>query len=304
MPPPNPEERIHEIAARQHGVVTRTQLRGAGLSRGVIEHRVARGVLRRVHRGVYRVGPITARYQDEMAAVLALGPGAALSDRTAAALWGMRPRQTEAPIEVTGARSLRGIEGVRLHRRRIEDDEVTLRHGLPLTTPARTILDLAAGVGSYELERALARGTRRDVVALDDVQSMLARHPHQPGCRTLRAILETAAGPALTRSQAEAVFLALVRKHGAPRPRTNATVRGLEVDFYWPDQGVVVEVDGFAYHSRRGAFENDHDRGLLLAAEGLSLVRVTWRQLQQQPEKVMGGLCLLLGARGPEAGRI
>lgn len=300
MSAPNPDQRIHEIAARQHGVVTRRQLRDAGLSRGVIEHRVRRGTLRRVHRGVYRTGPITARFQAEMAAVLACGPGSALSDGTAAGLWGILPaRQPEAPVDVSGPRSLRGLEGIRLHRRRIEDDEVTRLHGLPLTTPARTILDLAAELGPYELERVLARAMRRDVVALEEVQAMLHRYPHLPGCRALRAILEAAAGPALTRSQAEAVFLRLLRKYGVPRPRTNAVVRGLEVDFYWPDHGVVVEVDGFAFHSHRGAFENDRERGLLLASEGITLIRATWRQLQNEPEKLMGGLCLMLGARAP-----
>lgn len=298
------DERIHELAAPQHGVVTRAQLREAGLSRGAIEHRLSKGVLQPVHRGVYRTGPITARYQPEMAAVLACGPATALSDRTAAALVGMLPaRQPEAPVDVTGPSTLRGPAGVRLHRRDLEDDEVTERHGLPLTTPPRTVLDLASGLGPCEMERALARATKRGIVTLDAVEAMLMRHPRRPGCRTLRALLEAAAGPALTRSEAEALFLALLRNYGVPRPRTNVVVCGFEVDFYWPDRGVVVEVDGFAYHSHRGAFENDRDRGLMLAGEGLTLIRVTWRQLQHEPEKVMGQLCLTLGMRAGWAER-
>lgn len=297
MGQPNADERIHELASRQHGVVTRRQLRAAGVSRGAIEHRLRKATLRRVHRGVYRTGPITARYADEMAAVLACGPDAVLSDRTAAGLWGMLPpRPLEAPVDITIPRRNRGHAGVRLHLRPLEDDEVTRLHRLPLTVPPRTILDIAA-VCPDRLERALARATRRGVVTLEAVEAALRSHPHRPGCRALRELLELAGEPALTRSEAEALLLALLRDYGVPRPRTNAVVCGIEVDFYWPDRGVVVEVDGFAFHAHRGAFENDRDRGIILATQDITLIRVTWRQLRYEPEKVMGGLLMTLGAR-------
>jgi very-short-patch-repair endonuclease len=298
------DERIHDLAARQHGVVARSQLLGAGVSAGAIDHRLRRGTLRPIHRGVYRTGPVTARYLPEAAAMLACGPDAALSDRSAAGIWGMMPApQREAPVDVAGPRSLRGpAAGVRLHRRQLEPDEITQRHGLPLTTPARTILDLASGLGPYPLERVLARAMKREIVACDAVEAMLLRHPHRRGCRTLRTLLDAAAGPAFTRSEPEALFLALLRKARVPRPRTNAVLYGLEVDFFWPDQAVVVEVDGFAYHSQRSTFESDRRRDRILASEGLTVIRVTWRQIQNEPEQILACLCMALGARTSRRG--
>lgn len=293
------DARIQELAARQHGVVARAQLLGAGVSVGAIDHRLRKGTLRQVHRGVYRTGPITARYQAEMAAALACGPDAALSDRTAAGIWDlMPPRQPEAPVDVAGPRSLRGpASGVRLHRRGpLEPDEMAQRHGLPLTTPGRTVLDLASSLGPYELERVLARALRDGLISRESVEAMLLRHPHRRGCRTLRALLDDT-GPAFTRSEAEARFLALLRKGDVPRPRTNVVVCGLEVDFFWPDRSLVVEVDGFAYHAHRNAFENDRARDGMLAAENLSVIRFTWRQIHNEPERVLVRLCMALGAR-------
>lgn len=291
--------RIYELAGAQHGVVTRSQLVESGVSPGAIDHRLRKGTLRRIHRGVYSAGPIAARYRLEMAAVLACGPSAALSDRTAAAVWGLAPpRHREAPIDVVGPRSLRGpASGVRLHRRVLSSDEVSTRHGIPLTTPPRTLLDLASSLGPHQLERTLAGALRRGLVGLDAIEAMLLRHPRRRGCRALRALVRDAAGPALTRSEGEARFLALLRKGGVPRPRVNAVVGGLEVDFLWPEHGIVAEVDGFAFHSHRSAFENDRRRDAILAAGGLTVVRVTWRQLQHEPERVLARLCMALGAR-------
>ena len=297
----NVDLRIHDLAARQHGVVTRLQLLGAGLGRGAISHRLRKGTLQPIYRGIYGVGPIQSRHQLEMAVVLACGPEAALSDRTAGAIWGiMQPRQPEAPIEATGPRSLRGPgAGVVLRRRRVppSPDEVTQRYRLPLTTPARTILDLSSCLDQYDLERVTARAFDRGLATPGEVESLLLRHPHRRGCRTLRALLRDAGGPSLTRSEAERRFLALIRNAGVPRPLANAVVHGLEVDFHWADRGVVVEVDGFAHHSHRSAFENDRRRDGILAAEGLTVLRFTWRQIQREPERVLVRLCLTLGAR-------
>lgn len=295
----NADARIHDAAARQHGVVTRGQLLRGGLSRGAIEHRLKKGTLRRLHYGVYCAGPVAAHYQREMAAALACGPAAALSHRTAGGLWAMMPApQREAPVEVTGPRSLRGpASGVRLYRMELEPDEITLRHRLPVTTPARTVLDLASGLGPDEMERILARAVKQKLVTCEAVEAMLLRHPRRPGCRTLRALLADAVGPAFVRSEAETGFLALLRKAGVPRPRSNVVVHGLEVDFFWPDRGLVAEVDGFAHHSHRSAFENDRRRDHILAAEGLVVLRFTWRQIHREPEKVVARLCMALGAR-------
>ena len=235
-----------------------------------------------------------------MAALLACGPGAAISDRTAAGIWATMPAPgSEAPVDIAGPRSLRGpASGVRLHRRgALESDEVAHHQGLSLTTPSRTVLDLASCLGPWELERVLARALRLKLLGTDSVAAMLDRHPHQRGCRTLRALLQDAAGPDLTRSEAEARFLALLRKGGVPRPHANAAVCGLEVDFFWPDRGIVVEIDGFAYHGHRSAFENDRRRNAILATEDLAVVRFTWRQIHTEPDKVLVRLSMALGAR-------
>jgi len=235
--------------------------------------------------------------------VLACGPRAALSDQTAASLWGNMPtRHPKAPVVLTAPRSLRGpATGVRLHRRgRLELDEITKRHRLPLTTPPRTILDLASSLDACEMERVLARALKRNIVGVESLQLLLDRHPRSRGCGRIRTILSAAAEPSFTRSEAEAVLLALLRKGSVPRPLVNAVVAGLEVDFFWPDRGVVVEVDGFAYHSSRNAFENDHRRDSILASENLLVIRFTWRQLRNEPEKVLARLCMALGAHGPK----
>lgn len=301
----NTDARIHDLAADQHGVVARSQLLAADVSAGAVDHRLRKGTLRPAHRGVYTTGPVAARYRREMAALLACGPRAALSDRTAGGVWGMTPPpQEEEPVDVVAPRTVRGpASGVRLHRRTVRSDEIVQRHGLALTTPARTILDLASGLDPYALERALSRALRRELFTCDDVRSILLRHPRRRGCRSLRDLLDDTSGPALTRSEAEARLLALLRKAGVPRPRSNAVVWGLEVDFLWPDHNVVVEVDGFAFHSHRSAFENDRERDLILAGEGLTVIRVTWRQIHDQPYRLVARLCMALGARTGEPSR-
>lgn len=298
----SPDALIQEIAARQHGVVARAQLLEAGVSPGAIDHRRKNRTLRPVHRSVYRVGPIAGPYQREMAAVLACAPDGVIGLRTAAGIFGIiaPPGPTE-PVDVVGPTSLRGpATGVRVHRRRVPDpDEILRRHGIPLTAPARTLLDLASSLGSSELERAFARALRSGLVDVDSMAATLERHPRRPGCRDLRALVEHAAGPAFTRSEAEARFFDLLRRGGVPRPRLNALVHGLEVDFYWPDREVVVEIDGFSYHSDRSSFENDRHRDALLAAHGIVVVRFTWRQIQSEPEKTLVRLAMALGARTP-----
>jgi very-short-patch-repair endonuclease len=296
---PDTDARIQEIASRQQGVVARRQLLHAGVSGRAIEHRVERGRLVRLHRGVYRVGPITGRYHREMAAVLACGDGASLSHDTAAAILDLgREPQREAPIHVTGPRNLRGPRsGVRLHRvTRLEVDEIERRHGLPLTTPARTLLDLASCRGPEQVELALARAERRKLVTVEALELLLARYPGRAGTALLRRVLGQADGPALTRSKAERMFLALIRRCRAPRPRTNVDVRGYQVDFLWPEYGLIVEIDGFAFHSGRSPFEDDRARDSIIAGEGLRVVRFTWRRLVNDREALLLELGMALGA--------
>lgn len=299
----HPDTRILEIAARQHGVVSRKQLTEAGLSRGAVEHRLRKGTLRPVHRGVYRTGPTTPKYQAEAAALLACGDAAVLTHRTAAAILRIIPEpRPEKPVDVSGPRTLRGSRsGIRIHRvGRLPADEVEHRHGLAVAVASRTIVDLAGCLGPNDLERALARAERQDLVTLDQVRAIAARHRGRPGLGRLRALLDDIAEPAFTRSPPELLLLKKLRKAGVPRPRANARIAGMEVDLLFPDHRLAVEIDGYAFHRQRPAFEEDRSRDNVLAAQGIVVMRFTWRQITREPDQVLARLCLALGARTPK----
>lgn len=298
----HPDLRILEIAARQHGAVGRRQLREAGVSAGAIGHRLRTGTLRAAHRGVYVTGPTTPAYQAEAAALLACGDDAVLTHRTAGGMLGIVvERRAEEPVEVTGPRTLRGPRsGVRLHRLGpLPAEEVDRRHGLAVSTAARTLLDLAALLGPYDLERALARAERRELTTLDEVRAVAERHPGRRGCGRLRTLLDDVAEPAFTRSSPELLLLSMLRGAGVPRPRANAVIAGMEVDFLFPEHRLAVEIDGFAFHRQRPAFEDDRSRSAALAARGIMVLRFTPRQLAKEPDRVLARLCMALGARTP-----
>jgi very-short-patch-repair endonuclease len=163
--------------------------------------------------------------------------------------------------------------------------------GLPITTPARTLWDLA-GTSSRGLEKAFALALDRGLLRRSALERVLRRHEGASGSRAVRRLLE--ADPALTRSPAEDRLQELIRAAGLPEPKTNVMVEGLEVDCYWPDEGVVVEVDGFAYHGSAAAFERDRSRDRRLVASGRVVIRVTWQQMDQTPLRVIAELAQAL----------
>jgi len=222
-----------------------------------------------------------------MAAVLACGAGAVVSHRTATTLWALLAAGSgPVAVDVTvpaGARPRR--PGIRVHRSDgLDPCHVTVVDGVPTTTPARTLLDLAGCAEPRDLERAVARAEREALTERGDLLALLDRYPRSPGGATLRRLLGGPGAPALTRSEAEARFLALIRKAQLPGPAVNAAAEGYEVDFLWREQGVVVEVDGFAFHSSRSRFEADRRRDARFSARGLRVVRVTWNQILEEPE--------------------
>jgi len=187
---------------------------------------------------------------------------------------------------------------VRVHRtNRLEPAEVTRRHELPVTSPPRTLLDLAETVGPPDLEQALAEAERRRLVRRTDLLAYLGAAQGRRGIPVIRAALEREGGPAFTRSEAERRLLALVRAARLPAPRVNASLSGYEVDFLWAREGVVVEVDGYAYHWTRHAFERDHRRDGDLENRGHRVIRFTWLQLQREPYFVVARLAGALAAR-------
>jgi very-short-patch-repair endonuclease len=291
---------IRALAARQHGVVRRAQLLEAGVAPHAVAYRVAKGRLHPLHRGVYRVGPVAAPLEREMAGVLACGATAVLSHHSAGGVWTLLSRGPGVvPVEVSSQGGYRAPDrGLRLHRVvPFEADEVTTFEGIPITTPARTLLDLAGRLDVWELERAVARADRQKLVTIEALDALLARHPGRAGCRALRAVLGRNGGSLLTRSDAEARFLGLVREALLPPTEANVAVEGFEVDFLWRGARLVVEVDGFEYHASRSAFERDRRRDAVLAASGFRVIRVTWRQLTSEAKPLLARVARALGER-------
>jgi very-short-patch-repair endonuclease len=283
------DAQVAALATRQHGVVASAQLVALGLTQRSISHRAASGRLHRVHRGVYAVGHrvlgVRGRY---MAAVLAGGPGAALSHASAAALWELR-RSDATRIDVSVRRSgRRSPPGLRLHRpRTLRADEVTMRYGIPVTTPARTLLDVAATLSSRQLERALDQAEIQQLTDYPSLAAMARAHPGHRGARILTEALQRhTAGTTLTKSDLEELFLKLCRDHGLPRPRVNEYAADLEGDFLFEAHGLVVETDSWTYHRTRAAFERDRERDATRTRAGYRTIRFTHRQIAEQPETV------------------
>ena len=282
--------RIADVADRQWGIVTRAQLRALGLSAGAVDRRIAVARLRPLHRGVYALGHRWLRREAHRLA--AREHGAVLSHASAAAHWGLRP-SAATRIDVTVPRSgQRRRPGIRVHRHAALDArEVTIHDRVPVTTPARTLLDLAATLPRRSVERALDQAEvlrRIDATALHNVA---AAHHGRPGARLLTALLEEhEAGTTLTRSELEEAFLRLCDRAGVPRPVVNGRALGFESDFAWRDRALVVEVDGFAFHRTRGAFERDRARDAVLAAAGVRTLRFTARQVERRPVEVVAAL--------------
>jgi hypothetical protein len=278
-----------EAATRQHGIVSRRQLTAIGFSAGAIVRRIEAQRLHPVHRGVYAVGhPLLMRYARYMAAVLACGERAVLSHRSAAALWGLCPPPS-GRIDVTIPRGgSRNRRGVAVHTtRRLAADEATACEGVPCTTLARTLLDLAAVTQWRELRRALEQASYLglfDRVALD---AALGRARGRRGTGRMRRLLaELVDEPPLVRDELERRFLDLLHTASLPHPVVNGLLAGHQVDFHWPAKRLVVETDGRAAHDHAVAFERDRRRDLDLELAGWHVVRVTWRQVVNEPRRV------------------
>ncbi len=330
------EKEIGELARRQHGVVSRSQLMDLGLRPGAIFRRARSGTLQRLHRGVYQVGPILPSGGVEMAAVLACGSATLIADWSAAALWRLAPTPGDPAPEPTGrapnptGRAPNPIgesftfsdaapvhvllvgggghsrPGIRMRRvARLDDRDRTSLDGIPVTTPGRTLLDLAARAGIRELERAVARAERERLVTRDELVARLEHAVGRPGAPALRAVLELAGGPAVVRSELEGAFLDLAREAGLPPPEANAAVGGYELDFLWRDVGIAVEVDGYRYHGTRPRFEADRRRTARLAAWGIQVIPLTWSQVVDDrlaTAVLIGNALLRAQLRGQAAG--
>lgn len=179
--------------------------------------------------------------------------------------------------------------GILLHRAvDLTPVDITTVDGIRVTTVARTLRDLSTVLSVKELNRRAARAEREGLIDAAEFPELVARHGSRAGAPVLRAALLADGGVIMIRSEAEEVMRALADEHALPRPRVNAEVEGHEVDFYWPDARMVIEVDGFEHHKLRGSFENDRQRDLELEAKGITVLRVTWRHLVEKPKATAG----------------
>jgi very-short-patch-repair endonuclease len=268
------DQRVAQLATRQHGIVSTSDLLNAGFSDSGIGRRVAAGSLHRLHRGVYAVGHTSITAEGHwLAAVIACGKGAVLSHRSAAALWGLIPVPSgsiDVTVPTSGGRRRR--ERIRIHRSRcLIASDVTQHRRIPVTTPARTLSDLRRVFSPAGLQQAIR--------AAESLRLDAGDQGHEPDG---------------TRSELERRFLALCRRHRLARPLVNQTVGPYEVDFLWPGPGVIVEVDGFRHHGSRSAFESDRARDVELRLMGYEVLRYTYRQVKNGQKTIAASLRALL----------
>ena len=293
------------MANRQHGVVSIRQLRGPlGYSARAVTRSVEAGRLHRLHRGVYAVGYTRLTTQGKcLAAVLACGPGALLSHRSAGWLWGIT-KGSPVPCEVTSPVPRKPRPPIVLHHARgLTAEDRALVEGIPVTSLARTLLDLAATLRFDRLEKAIERGEELRLLDLREIDALLARTVGHPGRGRLRKALELYRDPVFTRSGLERRFLALVEEAGMPRPATGFNELGYELDVYWPDQRFAVELDTYGTHGSHGAFERDRLRREDLLLEGIEMVQVTDLRLAREPERVIERVTRLWRQSGERARR-
>jgi very-short-patch-repair endonuclease len=279
---------ISRLAGRQHGVVARRQLHALGVDDDAIAYRVRAGRLHRVHDGVYAVGhTVLTRHGWWMAAVLAAGPEGVLSHAAAAALWELRASAAviiDVTVPGTGSRKR---EGLRVHRARDLTGQTTTHERIPVTTPERTILDLAATLQRRPLERLLDQAENARLADVASLAALARAHTGHHGASRLLATLDAhEPGTTLTKSGLEERFLAMCRDAGLPRPRVNAWVEGFEVDFVFAERRLLVETDGWSWHRSRHAFERDRHRDAVHARAGWRTLRFTDRQLTTDPAGV------------------
>jgi Transcriptional regulator, AbiEi antitoxin len=288
------EQHLAQIAGSSHGVVTRAELLRAGVTVAQIKRRLRSGVLLREHRGVYRVGhrapSVEARY---LAAVLACGQGALLSGRAAGHLLGvLRGAAPRAEVIAQAARRVPGV--VTRQTRKIDPRDATRWRGIPVTTVARTLVDLAALLPVDELARACHEAGVRHRTTPAQVDAVLARRPNSPGAAKLRQILR--GDVRVTLSKLEARFLARLRRAGLPLPQTNRPAGGRRVDCRWAEHRLTVELDSYRYHHTRYAWEQDRRREREAHARGDDFRRYTYGDVFDRPQLMLAELRALLPA--------
>ena len=288
------EAAISTLAERQHGVVSLCQLLFVGMSRAAVAKRAKDGRLHRVHRGVYAVRhPRLSARGRWIAATLAYGPDALLSHRSAAALWGIHASDRVRTDITVPSRSVRARAGIEAHTSlTLTGQDMATVDLIPCTSVARTLIDFGDVMDRRAVERAVDQAEVLRLFDLRAVEDALARAGRRRGAGTLRAVLGHYRTPTLTSEAFEERFLRFCRAAALPEPEVNAWIsleRGVayQADFLWRNEALVVETDGYRFHSGRRAFERDRLRDQRLTLAGFTVIRLTWRQLAQEPDRVL-----------------
>jgi hypothetical protein len=279
------------LAGSQHGIVARRQLLALGFSSRSIEHRIQRGRLHPVARGVYAVGwPGLNQKRRWMAAVLVAGDAAALSHRSAAAALGIGSEKTGC-IDVSVRRrcELRH-PGMRIRGRpALRAEDIQLHDDIPVTCPARTMIDVATELGPIAIERMVNAADKRDLIDPEALRAALDRFAGEPGVKPLRALLDKLTF-CLSDSDLEVYFRPIAASAKLPPPLSKKRVNGFEVDFFWPDLGLVVETDGLRYHRTPSAQARDALRDRTHVIAGMSPLRFTHYEIRYEARKVRAAL--------------
>jgi predicted transcriptional regulator of viral defense system len=284
------------MAERQHGLVSRRQLAALGIRANGVARRVALGRLHRVHQGVYAVGHVQRTSEARwLAAVISCGSGALLSHLDAAALWRVYRGEGARIHVLTTTRSRQSRPGIQIHRaRRLDPADVAVKDGIPVTSVARTLVDLTDVLGRDRLLRAIREAEYLRLLDLDALNAAVERAHGRQRVGVLKEALAAHVPGQIVREELEHRFLELVREADLPMPKTNVklTARGrrYEIDCLWPEKGIAVELDGRAAHARTMAFESDRRKDAALSAIGLRPLRFTWYRVTREPGEIVAEL--------------
>jgi very-short-patch-repair endonuclease len=285
---------IGRLAVEQNGVVTLEQLEAFGLSRRAIHDRERSGRLHRIHQRVYSLTPrVMTERGTFMAAVLACGPDAVLSHRSAAYLWGLVD-QWEGPIDVTAPnRRGRSPDGVAAHRDgSLQPIDKTTRHGVPCTSVPRTVLDFAAIAPEWEVRKVVAEGEVLGILDQSKLRAPLKRSRRRRGVARLRLILDTIHPQTKrSRSELERLFLQMCAKRDVPEPEVNVWLAApngerYQADFLWRGSGLIVEADSRRFHDTDSAFVSDRKRRQQLELAGWRVSSCTWEEVETEPRRL------------------
>jgi len=296
-----PDREISERAGGQRSLITRQQLLALGVSSDMIARALRRGRLHRMHQGIYSLVPFPALppHATELAAILACGDSALLSHHSAAAVWGIRPfLEGDVDVTVIGKETGRRRRGIRVHRTAHLDPRDARRYQqLPITSPARALLEIAPETSGRALEWALDQALVKRLTTRGQIKAVLAAYPHRPGTPKLQTLLDPDRPTTITRSHPEEQLLERLRKAGLPIPEVNARVGNYTADFLWRAAKLILEVDGYHYHHTRAAFERDHQRDSEHQRDDYLVIRVTPRQLQRNLDALLVQIAIALDRR-------